>query len=302
MNSFPIVAVEDCSLCGSAGPLCESHIIPHFVIQWLRESSATGHIRFGEAPNLRVQDGVKQHLLCATCEGLLSGWERETAEQLFKPYHRDSKAVLFYGPWLAKFCASLCWRVLFIYRGLGLEHLSEQQLKLVSRALDFWRGMMFDRRPHPGEFELHIVPVPGLHAVEGFDPPPNMNRYFAREVEADIGANDESVFVHVKLCRLIVIGFVQMPNAREWKGTRVKMRRGKVGGQNYFLPKNFGEYLVERAKHVASVHASISEPQMQKIEAAMRKDMDRAASSDTFEAMSQDVEMFGSAAFRSPKK
>ena len=119
-------------------------------------------------------------------------------------------------------------------------------------------------------------------------------------MEADVGANNESVFVQVKLCRLIVIGFVQMPNAREWKGTRVKMRRGSVGGQNYFLPKNFGEYLVERAKYVPSVHASISEPQMQKIELQC-KDMDRAASSDTFEAMSQDVEMFGPAAFRRPK-
>jgi hypothetical protein len=303
VNSFPIVAVQACPLCCSSGPLCESHIIPHFVIQWLRESSATGHIRFGETPNLRVQDGHKQPLLCATCEGLLSGWERETAERLFKPYHRDSEAVLFYGPWLAKFCASLCWRVLFIYRGVGhLEHLSEQQLKLVSRALDFWRDMMFDRRQHPGEFELHVLPVPGLHSAEGFDLPPNMNRYFARGVEADVGANDKSVFVQVKLCRLFVIGFVQMPNAREWKGTRVKMRRGSVGGQNYFLPRNFGDYLVERAKHVASLHASISEPQKQKIEAAMRKDMDRTASSDTFEAMSQDVEMFGPAALRRPKQ
>jgi hypothetical protein len=303
VSAFPIVAVQTCPLCGASGPLCESHIIPHFVIQWLRESSATGHIRFGEAPNLRVQDGLKQPLLCTACEGLLSRWERETAEWLFKPYHCDSEAVLPCGPWLAKFCASLCWRVLFIYRGLGLDHLSEQQLQLVPRALDFWRDLMFDRRQHPGEFELHILPLAGLHFAEGFDVPPNMNRYFAREVEADVGANGESVFVQVKLCRLIVIGFVQMPNKREWKGTRVKMRRGSVGGaQNYFLPKNFGDYLVGRAKHVASVHASISEPQKQKIEAAMRNDLDRAASSDTLEAMSQDVEMFGPAAFKPPKQ
>jgi hypothetical protein len=169
--------------------------------------------------------------------------------------------------------------------------------------VDFWRDLMFDRRQHPGEFELHILPVPGLHSAEGFDLPPNMNRYFAREVEADVGANDASVFVQVKLCRLIVIGFVQMPNAREWKGTRVKMRRGSVGGsRNYFLPKNFGDYLVERAKHVASVHASMSAPQMQKIDAAMRKDLDRTASSDTLEAMSQDVKLFGPAAFRRLKE
>jgi hypothetical protein len=303
VSTFPVVAVQNCPLCGASGPLCESHIIPHFVIQWLRESSATGYIRFAGAPNLRVQDGIKQRLLCAACEALLSGWEKETAERLFKPFHRDSRTVLPYGSWLAKFCASLCWRVLFVYRGLGLDHLSEQQLQLVPRALDFWQDLMFGRREHPGEFELHVLPLPAIDSAEGFDMPPNMNRYFARELEADVVATGKSAFVQVKICRLMVLGFVQMPNAHEWKGTRVKMRRGSIGGpQNFFLPKNFGDYLIERAKHAAKVQASISEPQKQKIVAAMRNDLDRAESSDTFEAMSHDVKMFGPAAFGRPKR
>jgi hypothetical protein len=303
VSKFPIVAVDACPLCGASGPLCESHIIPHFVIQWLRESSATGHIRFGEEPNLRVQDGLKQHLLCAACEALLSGWEREAAERLFKPYHSDSKAVLSYGPWLAKFCASICWRVLFIYRGIGLDHLSDRQLQLVARALDFWRDLMFDRREHPGEFELHVLPLSGIKSSEGFDLPTNINRYLLRVVEADLGTTAESAFVQVKVCSLMVLGFVQMPNSREWKGTRVKMRRGSIGGpQTYCLPKNFGDYLIERAKHAASLQASISEPQKEKIVAAILGDPDRAASSGTFEAISQDVEMFGPAAFGRQKQ
>lgn len=299
MGRFPIVAVHACSLCGASDSLCESHIIPHFVIRWLRETSATGHIRFGHAPNLRVQDGLKQPLLCLACEGLLGGWEKETAERVFKPYHRDSEPVLPYGPWFAKFCASLCWRALFIYRGLGLDHLSEQQLQLVDRALDVWRDLIFDRREHPGEFELHVLPLPGLSSAKGFDLPSNMNRYFAREIESDVGSTGRSVFVQVKICRLMVLGFVQMPNAREWEGTRVKMRRGSIGGpQTYFVPKTFGDYLIERAKHVASIQAGISESQKQKIVAAMYSDLDRAARSETFKAMSDDVGMFGPAAFR----
>lgn len=177
----------------------------------------------------------------------------------------------------------------------------ERQLQLVAQALDFWRDLIFDRRVHPGEFELHVLPLPGLNSAKGFELPPNMNRYFAREVEADVGSTEKSAFVQVKICRLMVLGFVQMPNAREWKGTRVKMRRGSIGGaRTYCVPKNFGDYLIERAKHVASLQASISERQKQKIVAAMRSDPDRAAASDTFEATSQDVNMFGPAAFRRP--
>ena len=73
MSRFPVVPVDTCPLCRSRGPLRESHIIPGFVFDWLLESSATGHMRDGRAPNLRIQDGFKQRLLCDSCEALLKG-------------------------------------------------------------------------------------------------------------------------------------------------------------------------------------------------------------------------------------
>ena len=84
MIKFPIVHVESCALCPSHEPLRESHIIPHFVFDWLLESSATGYMRLGIAPNVRVQDGAKQHLLCDDCEKRLSRWETEVAQALFR--------------------------------------------------------------------------------------------------------------------------------------------------------------------------------------------------------------------------
>lgn len=130
MTSFRVVPVDACALCESHGPLRESHIIPAFVFDWLMETSATGYMRFGPAPNLRVQDGFKQRLLCDACEQLLSTWESETARSVFRLYHNDTSAVMPYGPWLAKFCASVCWRVLFIFRGLGIKNFTDEQSTL----------------------------------------------------------------------------------------------------------------------------------------------------------------------------
>lgn len=189
MSGFPIVLVEACPLCGSPGPLCESHIIPRFVFEWLLESSATGYMRSGEAPNLRVQDGFKQRLLCDPCEQRLSVWENQTAQHLFRPYHLNTSLVASYDSWLAKFCASVCWRALFIFRGLGLNHFSPVQCGLADAALAAWRSVMFDTTPRCQEFDLHLLPVDVVAEFEGSDPPPN-NKSLSRTSDGNRRASE----------------------------------------------------------------------------------------------------------------
>lgn len=299
VEGSPVVPVQACGLCGSPGPLCDSHIVPHFVIDWLRETSATGHIRAGVAPNVRVQDGLKQPLLCTKCEGLIAAWEKETAEKLFKPYHRDGRVEVRYGPWLSKFCASVSWRALFIYRGRGLDGLSVSQLAAIDKALDVWRDFMFGLRPNPGRFELHVLPVDVMESAKEIDFPPTMNRYLARSVETDVGWSAASVFVQMKMCKLFVFGFVEMPDPRQWQGTRVGVRRGTIKpGVQFTLPISLLNYLIGRAKKVAGLYDTISNRQQEKIKSAVLADPDRAANSGTIEAMSHDVRMFGEAAFQ----
>ena len=265
MSQFPVVPVDVCPLCGFGGPLCESHIIPRFVFDWLLESSGTGYMRFGPAPNLRVQDSFKQRLLCEGCEGLLSVWEGETARSVFRPYHSDTSAVMSYGPWLAKFCASVCWRVLFVFRGLGIKNFSDSQNSLASEALGVWGNFMRDRTPNPGRFELHLLPVDLIADATGSELPPNMNRYLARAVEMKAVSSNKSAFVYVKLCKLILVGFVQMPNPREWAGTRVAMEHGVIRPEHRGVPSGFGQFLADRARKMAALQATMSARQKEKI-------------------------------------
>lgn len=300
MSNALLADLKVCPLCGLQAPVCESHIVPRFVFEWLLQTSATGHMRHGTAPNLRVQDGMKQQLLCGDCEQRLSAWEKKVAESLFLPYHRDPSVVVEYREWLARFCASLTWRVLFVHRQRGLKNTSPAQQTAVEEALSVWQGFVLGQVPNPGSFELHLLPVEVLESARYRGLPPNINRYLTRAVEIDVAASERSAFVYAKMCKLIVLGFIQMPRSHKWQGSRVAIRRGVVRPRKFVAPANFGDYLVERAEHMAELQRAISARQRQKVAYTLRTNLDRAANSETVTAMSQDVVMFGELAFWNP--
>jgi hypothetical protein len=129
-----------------------------------------------------------------------------------------------------------------------------------------------------------------------------MNRYLARAVEMDAVSSNKSAFVYVKLCKLILVGLVQMPNPREWVGTRVAIEHGVIRPEHRGAPSDFGQFLADRARKMAALQAKMSARQKEKISTTMRADVDRAAASESFEAMSQDVSMFGRGAFDDPEE
>lgn len=71
-----------CLLCHNAGNLCNSHIYPKFVVNWLKQTSQTGYFRSPTNINMRMQDGPKQYWFCDSCEQILSRDERKFSEQI----------------------------------------------------------------------------------------------------------------------------------------------------------------------------------------------------------------------------
>ena len=55
---------KPCHLCEKTAVLRKSHVLPAFLFRWLRTSSATGHLRFAENINRRIQDGWKLESYC----------------------------------------------------------------------------------------------------------------------------------------------------------------------------------------------------------------------------------------------
>ena len=73
-----------CALCGQVSKLCKSHIVPK---SFIREIRAYGErmfwydLRMTRRP-FPMQDGWKEHLLCAACEQRIGRWEQVVCEDL----------------------------------------------------------------------------------------------------------------------------------------------------------------------------------------------------------------------------
>ena len=291
-----------CRLCDKDTELRESHVIPSFVYRWLKETSGTGFLRFGLEPNKRAQDGYRLFWLCDECEGRLNEWETKLANEIFHPLNKGLIEKVAYGPWFLKFCTSVSWRVMnLILEEDGISHYPQHLQDSALKAQEIWKEFLLDKREYPNRNEQHFLPLDAIESFTHQDMPSNINRYILRSIDIDAVWGGKSAFVYSKLGRFIVLGFIEMPQLRQWVGTKVHVKHGVVGPSSYTLPVQFGEYLMDKARRAADLQRKLSDKQNKKIEESYRKDMDRAANSESFRAMSEDVRLSGSKAFRSEK-
>jgi hypothetical protein len=267
----------------------------------LKGTSVTGHIRFSENPNRRVQDGWKPRLLCSACEQRFGRWEKEFAERVFAPLNalgEEDQVALSYGPWMGKFAVSISWRVLTAYKLIGgLDEFPSAMVTAAGRAQRWWQDFLLDRRPNPGPFEQHMLPVNVIAETTIPSLPPNINRYLSRAVDLYVAYNRTSCIVYAKMGKIVLFGFVAMPHARKWKGTKLRVKNGTFGSDQYELYDMALELMMDQARKMSKAWDSISERQEGKIRTSFEENRDRVAGSEMFHAMQHDVALFGRSAF-----
>jgi len=84
-----------CKLCGQRTKLCHSHIVPEFCFKPLYETRKTArhaleiNLRVDGTRNIRtIQKGLREYMLCASCEGCISKYELQ-----FKNYWYDDPGL-----------------------------------------------------------------------------------------------------------------------------------------------------------------------------------------------------------------
>src|SRR3989338_9951864 len=176
--------INKCKLCGTEGELILSHIIPSSIFKWLKETSATGYMRRADTPNLRTQDGLKEYWLCKKCEKLFNAWETKFSNNIFYPTVETKQfKQLKYDDWLLKFCVSLNWRVLLYYKEkTNLAHLTAPLRLESDKALETWAEYLLSKRPNPGKYECHLIPINAITNFSYPSIPTNINRYLLRTV------------------------------------------------------------------------------------------------------------------------
>ena len=285
-----------CGLCRRRADLQESHIIPKFVSDHQKATSATGFLRTSEGVNRRVQDGLKLPLLCRDCEGLLNQWETPFAAQIYHPWTRREAKTFDYGPWLLKFAVSVSWRALTWYMdsSRGRRKYTDDERDLVENALTAWKDFLLGARPHPGRFEQHMLLFDAIEATDKPGSlPTNINRFLTRGSGINMELREtRPTFIYTKMGKIMLLGLLEIKRPRAWLGTQIHVKHGSIGG-NVSVPGEFFDYLKERARIMHTEYNAMSDKQKAVILKTVHRDPDRAASSETFEMMQRDVGMFG---------
>lgn len=298
-----MTANERCKLCEEEKVLQKSHIIPGFTYKWLKASSVTGHLRFGETPNKRVQDGHKLLLLCGDCEQLFCNWENTFAKKVFNPLH-NGESINSYGPWLLKFSTSVSWRVLTLFKNyLDLNHFPNHLLLSVEKALNIWKEFLLNKQPHPAEYEQHMLPFRGF-IEDSNDPelPSNFNQYVSRSIDVDAACNKTEAFIYVKMCRILLIGFIAMDHPNDWRDTKIHVNQGILEKKHYKIPGTIRSFMYYKAKKGQKVLRSMSKRQWDRIGQDYEKNPEKFRDSEMFHAITCDSKMFGDQAFDDVKR
>jgi len=284
-----------CRMCLEDGPLENSHVVPSFVWRWLKNTSALGYLRTGENPNLRVQDGWKRQWFCRACEDQIGRFEKAFSEKFFPLVVTERPVPYAHGPWLSRFIASVALRTVMLCseRGEAFDLFTPEQKALLPSALEWWRAFVHGEAKTPGVHELHFMPMGAFSDYQGDRTlPTNINRYTLRAVEVHVAGSATQAFAFVKMGPAVALGFIQPPPLGQWKGTRVALREGQVGGR-MTVPVQFLDFYIARARKARALLRGRSIRQKEKVQKAFQANLDRLAASETFRAVDADVGMFG---------
>jgi len=274
-----------CRLCHQKAELLESHIIPKFAIRWMKETG-TGYLRRVAAPNVRLQDGVKERLLCASCEQLFAVCESYFATQVFRPM-LAGVAHVPYDERLAYFVVSLLWRSLQRNlqeaREAGYPFLSE-----IEEAEQEWRRFLLGRGELCRFGHLHLF-LTDL-AVENPPGVPQFNLYCMRACDATFFDLEGRCYVVAKLARFFFIGILTPYSESDWKRTRVLSGSGALSIPQQVDDRAFGGWLMARAKFTfEQFDATVSSNQQQMIRDHIHKKMPKLKNSDVLRAATADM-------------
>jgi hypothetical protein len=180
---------------------------------------------------------------------------------------------------------------------MGLHHFNSEFLAAADDALNEWRSFLLSGTQVTDQFRHQLLPLDSLEESNVTGTPSNINRYILRSVDLDVACNSDSAFVYVKMCRLMLVGFIKMPRPSEWFGTQIEYDKGTIRPRHYRLPGEFGNFLMSRAENMGLIQNTISQKQQRKLNDAITSAPDQVAQSESFKAMLHDIELSGESAF-----
>ena len=223
-----------CALCGVAGDIRQSHVIPKFAINWIKRTSLTGRLASATDAAKRIQDGIKISLLCDNCEEIFSKAEKYFAEKIFTPFHDNGVRLFDYNKNLEHFATSLSWRSLKVsYDEAVRDH--RRLISTINRAEVCWREFLRGRRESIQPYENHLIFTGDQSNCEKF----RIDKWYnSRSVDSTLVVLNEALFSYSLIPRMIFVTSIRPVAMDGWRGTLIK-KCGKIGVTQNVSNSNF---------------------------------------------------------------
>lgn len=236
-------------------------------------------------PNVRLQDGVKERLLCFECEQKFSQPEKWFAENIFHPFMAGTKYVFAYDEEFGKFVVSLLWRIAVISKD-NLKESPEILQQHLMAATEEWRTYLDKGIKPPVYNEFHFLLLPD--GWGGEQPHKYVTRYFNRDVDAHIIEQEGECWVYVKFARFMFFGRIagELPSFRN---TEVQLGYGSTYLGQHIARQEITEYLLWRSEAIYKhAHGAISSNQHNVIHEYFKNNIDRIQAADLGKRLQED--------------
>lgn len=280
-----------CVLCEKNQELRNSHLIPAFVYDWLRETSATGFMRGAIDANKRVQDGRKKRLFCGECEQRLGIDESKFASNIFHPFvteeldewGRQTNTIesFDYEEWLLRFIISLQYRHILcvgedVKRGVGSGKYQD-----LMDLIPIWRDYLRGDRSDTGDNRSYVIFLQNLAFGSGTVPKDiddKVNSYLLRSVDATVASGKKDLGVYTKIGPIVIFTTIYPSELKKMNAIVVR-KKGRIPTAQILRNSRLNRFIfISRPKEAMSL-VKISEKQQERIEETVAKDLRRAANS-----------------------
>lgn len=237
-------------------------------------------------PNIRMQDGLKEKLLCQECETLFSGFETYFSKNVFYPYLRNTKISIRYNQNLFKFLVSLLWRILQ-YDLSVWDDKSDKFYPLLLKTESDWRSFLTGGKKHPEYDCVHMF----MADISENDSQPvlNLNMYLNRAMDGTVVTSEEDCLVYAKFSRFLIFAGITPINNDLWINTRIDVVGGAILVPQELKDGNIGEFLIDRAKMTNEAMVNgLSDNQKEVIKKSATKDYSKLKNSDLLKVMNAD--------------
>ena len=261
----------------------------------MSETGITPYLRFGGAPNRRVQDGIKEPLLCKSCEIVCSKIEKRFAEELFIPSVQEKPWPRKVGRFFHDFACVVHLRVAGSFmpkcENLGVDTAQRLLLlDLITKAGAYLQGNRASLSP----YRLFLIPMGLGVPSETVGYPQNWYRYVRRSSEIDLVHSDSGGFFATYFKAGPWISFCLLRNdGQAWIGGEAVPRTQKMRAEKMIYPPSLLDYLKDRANNADSITRRLSEKQKSIIEKETVKGIESGRGADMVKIILDDYESFG---------